>query len=483
MIVRPHITLVVLGCVAALCALLMFVFPQEGVMIGNVKLRFPTWSALSDTTANNKIEDVEKYLAQLDSLSAADSLNADSVLHVQRVQLITSLQFKDNDASSFYQLFEALDSAQHGLHVHVLHYGDSQIECDRMSGNLREKLQIQFGGNGPGLVSPLPLAATSHCSQSNSGNWKRHTSYGFDDGKIPHNKFGAMCSFARFTPALKSKADIDSTQTHEAWFEMRPSGMAQPHSKIFHEATMYLGNHHLPFTLTVKADDQIISEQKIEVGIGMQMLKWKLESTPKKIRFIFSGADSPDVYAVALNDVSGVSLSNIALRGNDGKALNRVNSAEMQGMMDDAGADLLILQFGGNAVPYLKNETAARAYGKAFQSQIQYMKRCAPGAAILVTGPSDMSTSIDGVMRTWPFLAELNEGMKEAAFAEGCAFWDMFNVMGGENSMVSWVKNSPPYAGPDYTHFTPAGARKMAELMYKAIADEYQLWQNAQSGI
>jgi lysophospholipase L1-like esterase len=104
------------------------------------------------------------------------------------------------------------------------------------------------------------------------------------------------------------------------------------------------------------------------------------------------------------------------------------------------------------------------------------MKGIAPQAAFIVVGPADMSTSIDGTYQTYPYLEAVRDAMKEAAFFEGCAYWDMYEVMGGYNSMVSWVNNSPAYAGPDYTHFTPIGARKMAELFYKAIHQEYEAW-------
>ncbi len=459
----------------------MLVFPQGGIQMGNYNFKFKTWNNATDTLSERKIEDVEKYLAQFDSLViTSDSIAGDtSKLEVTRKNTIASLQFKDNNSSTFFSFFEALDSANSGAEVHIYHYGDSQIECDRMTGVLREKLQAKFGGHGPGLVSPLPIATTSHCSQSQSENWKRHTAYGFDDGKVKHNKFGAMCSFARFNTSRK-KEEIDSTITTEAWFEMRPSGMAQPHSKTFNSATIYFANHHYPFQLTVMADDINIWQQNVQVTAAMQQLSWPFAVTPRKIRFIFKGADSPDIYAVALQDTAGVAVSNIALRGNDGSALRKVNQVELKLFYSDLNARLVILQFGGNAVPYLKSATSARAYGKGFLAQIRQIKNCAPNAAILIIGPSDMSTSVDGNFQTWPFLSELNDGMKEAAFDQGCAFWDMFGVMGGQNSMVSWVANNPPYAGPDYTHFTPAGARKMAELMYKAISDEYDAWKNAQ---
>jgi lysophospholipase L1-like esterase len=63
--------------------------------------------------------------------------------------------------------------------------------------------------------------------------------------------------------------------------------------------------------------------------------------------------------------------------------------------------------------------------------------------------------------------------LKKAALSHDVAFWDMFEVMGGKNSMPSWVAANPPLAGPDYIHFTPKGARKVAELFYKSLREDY----------
>jgi lysophospholipase L1-like esterase len=194
------------------------------------------------------------------------------------------------------------------------------------------------------------------------------------------------------------------------------------------------------------------------------------------MKFVFRGADSPDVQHLFLEGAAGVRMSNVALRGSSGTVFKKINSSELGNQLVQWNTQLIILQFGGNSVPYVTQKSEATAFGNYFRSQIQHLKKLAPNASFVVIGPSDMSTSIDGVFTSWPGVPLVRDAMKEAAFAENCGFWDMYEVMGGANSMVSWVSNTPPYAGPDYTHFTPIGARKMAELFYKAMDREMQAY-------
>lgn len=477
-IIRPHITLIALAAVGLACQGLMWIFPDDGIHIAGLKLRFGS-PAVTDSIGERKIQDVEQFLAQFDSLNlSADSLATDTNLTVQRKENIASLQFSNGDSSPLFRFFEACDSSKaQNKRIHVFHYGDSQIEVDRMTNVLRQKLQEKFGGNGPGLVAPVPVAASANIAQTQSENWKRYTSYGFDNGKVNHNNYGILCSFGRFTAPLKKDAE-PATDTTKAWIELRPSGMSLSACKQWNEAWMYFGNFTSPFQLQVTLDGVVLTDEKIQPAEGIMKKTWNFKAAGK-LRFNFSGTESPDVYAIELHGGPGINVSNIALRGNDGGAFRRVNNSSMKPMIDALNAELIILQFGGNAVPFLSGTSNAEAYGSSFRDHIRKFRQLAPGVPIIVIGPSDMSTTVDGVYQTWPYLENLRDGMKKAALEEGCAFWDMYEVMGGKNSMVSWVTNDPPYAGPDYTHFTPAGARKMAELLYKAIADEYDAWKLA----
>lgn len=456
----------------------MFVFPEKGVTLWGQTLRFKTWKSFTDTTTQKKIEDVGAYLDQLDSL-ASDSTLLDSgamAIDVERMNTVTSIQFKDNNSSALFAFFEALLASKNNqTSFHIMHYGDSQIESDRMTSYLRQKWQETYSGGGPGLLSPVPLAPASAVVQTQSSNWKRYTAYGYEDEKTPHNQFGALCSFGRFAP-FKNAADITSSDTLEAWIELRPSGMAQPLAKRFTQATLTFGKHQAPLQIDLLINDSLIESRSFEPSASLMKSTWAIGYTPSKMRFVFRGADSPDVQHLFLEGAAGVRMSNVALRGSSGTVFKKINSSELGSQLVQWNTQLIILQFGGNSVPYVTQKSEATAFGNFFRSQIQQLKKLAPNASFVVIGPSDMSTSIEGVFTSWPGVPLVRDAMKEAAFAENCGFWDMYEVMGGPNSMVSWVSNTPPYAGPDYTHFTPLGARKMAELFYKAMDREMQAY-------
>jgi hypothetical protein len=67
----------------------------------------------------------------------------------------------------------------------------------------------------------------------------------------------------------------------------------------------------------------------------------------------------------------------------------------------------------------------------------------------------------------------VRDAQKQAAFRAGCAFWDSYEAMGGRNSIVSWAYATPPLASKDFCHFSADGATLIAELFYRALAQEY----------
>ena len=80
-----------------------------------------------------------------------------------------------------------------------------------------------------------------------------------------------------------------------------------------------------------------------------------------------------------------------------------------------------------------------------------------------------MSTKVGAKFVSYPFLVEVRDALKKAALENGAGFWDLYEVMGGRNSMISWVESDPPLAGADYVHFTYSGTKRVSELFLKAL--------------
>ena len=82
-----------------------------------------------------------------------------------------------------------------------------------------------------------------------------------------------------------------------------------------------------------------------------------------------------------------------------------------------------------------------------------------------------MSVKNGTVYETHPQLEDLRDAIQKTAFETDCAFFDLYNCMGGKNSMVSWVEAG--IGAKDYIHFSAGGARKIAVLLYSSLINDY----------
>ena len=221
---------------------------------------------------------------------------------------------------------------------------------------------------------------------------------------------------------------------------------------------------------------EAVSNETVEAGTGYKKIVKYFSATPADLTITFTSDTSPDVYGVSLESNDGIMVDNIAMRGGSGTVFRKMEKQHLDAAYRNQNIGLIILQYGGNTVPYITDSAHALQYGKFIASQIRYLKSIQPQASFLVIGPADMSTSIDGEMQTYPNLEYVRDALKQTALKNGCAFWDMYEVMGGKNAMLNWVASDPPLAAPDYIHFSPAGAKTVAELFTKHLLSEFNDW-------
>ncbi|MBX2966851.1 MAG: hypothetical protein KF845_11945 [Cyclobacteriaceae bacterium] len=384
-----------------------------------------------------------------------------------------SIHYPNNDKSILYRFFNALEkSGANKKPIHIVHYGDSQIEGDRITVYIRQTLQEKFGGKGPGWLPVQPLAYPRSIILKNSDNWKSYYFYNKGDSTINHRLFGHMGLFSRFTPYPDSTVQ-DST-IHHAWVSYKSSSRSHVSTRTFKDVRIFYGKNTKPVTVELVHKDSVLLTKILEPAITPRVLRHTFRNYINEITIRFSGNNSPDVYGISLDDTQGVMVDNVALRGDSGASFTSLEDDSYKKAFGEFTIPLFILQFGGNAVPYAKTEERIKGYGRNFKRNIQYLKRLEPDAAVIVIGPSDMSVLEGTNWITYPQLEEVRDALKAAAHEAGAAYWDLYEAMGGKGSMKEWVNANPPLAIKDYVHFTDKGALKASQLFTEALLKDYR---------
>lgn len=388
---------------------------------------------------------------------------------------VQKLEFGDKGNAVLASAFKKLAAlANNKSTMHIFHYGDSQIEGDRMTSYIRYRLQGKFGGNGPGMIPAYDSYNSMSFKQTRSENWKRYTAFADVSKEVKHKKYGSMVSFSRFTPYYEDSL-IKDKEAVEAYIEIAPSKSAYGNAKTYNRVRMYYGNCKTRVDLQVYNNGELIHEDTLDSDGGYHVFELGFKETPN-LKYVFKGKMSPDIYSFSLEGNYGVQVNNVAMRGSSGTFFGKVDQGMMQRMYADLNADLFIMQFGGNSVPWIESEKEADDVTRFFKSQLLTIKKLRPDASIIVIGPSDMATRIDGEMATYPLLPYIVKKMKQASVEAGAAYWDLYAAMGGKNTMSYWVEQG--WAVEDYTHFSPQGAKVVSEMFYEAFLLEYQKFIN-----
>lgn len=485
--------------VVVLCGLAVLggLMPKDGLALSDaITLRMASPSEILISTEAEKVDISDILAVETDSAATTDTeALADSVAVADTVHAAEpfvfdttklrpleeriALHYPNGDKEVLWPLFAKLEAARSGAKpTRIMHYGDSQLEGDRITSYLRNKLQAQFGGSGPGLVAVADIVPSFSIDRVISDDWIRYSVMGRRDPTQHHDRYGALSSFSRFTPILPDTVPPDSA-VHEASVTLKPLRRAYGKAQQYNEVKLYYGWHRAPLTLEVHNAGELVSSELVEPADHLLIREWKFADTPQELTFTFKGTDSPDVYGISLESRTGICMDNIAARGSAGYEFRKTDQALLGSMFKDLDVELLILQYGGNVVPNLKNAEEAAQYGRFFGAQIARFKKMIPGVAVIVIGPSDMSIKEGEDYVTRPFLEEVRDAMKANALAQGAVFWDMYEAMGGRNSMVSWVTADPPLAATDYTHFSPQGAKKVGELFYTALINDFAAYYGA----
>ena len=464
-----HVLYFVVG-VLAILGTLMAVFPKDGIRLTDEwVLYFPSFREMFLDKNKNRI-DTDSIVGNQINIDSLMLLN-DSTKEIdleELKKLLTPLEFPEDKPHALDNFFAKLNNLNNEQKVRIMHYGDSQIEGDRITAYFRSKLQGKYGGLGMGLCSPVAVYSQFSIIQENSPNWYRYTGFGMIDNNISHKKYGPMIAFNRFAPPTDSIWTRPKTK-YAGWLSFSKSDIGYSNTKKFKEIYIYYGNAKEKSRISILSNNEILVTDSLQKGDTLFVDKYVSSDYLENVKLEFEGFDSPDIYAISLEDATGVYVDNIALRGSSGTVFTTTHGGLLVQSFNLLGTDLFILQFGGNSVPYIEDKKSAEQFGNYFYYQLAFLKNAVPNSCFIVIGPSDMAVKLKADFETYPNLENIIEEIKKATHKAGGVYWDMYKAMGGKNSMAAWVNADPPLAGTDYTHFTPYGTSVIANMFYNAF--------------
>jgi lysophospholipase L1-like esterase len=366
---------------------------------------------------------------------------------------------------AFYTQLAATAAKQPGAVTRILHYGDSVITSDYISGTLRRRLQARYGDAGHGFIlvanpwewyfhnDVLHYAGEGWNANRITGPFTNDHQYGLG-GVTFHGQGGAVATFG-----AADKGDYGrAVSRFDVYYLAQPGG----------------GDFE------VQSGDKTERVSTRAEAKASKVYSLKVEDGPRKMRLRAIGGGDVRLFGVVLerdvHDVPGappapgaVGVVYDALGANGAQSLLWVpmDDGHWREQMNLRKPSLVVLQFGTNeSEAPVFSETS---YERTLTTVLLKVKAAAPGASVMLAAPLDRGERSGGVVKTKKIIPKIVASQKKVALANGCAFWNTYEAMGGEGTIGRWLKAKPALASSDLTHPTPAGAEAIGVLFEKAI--------------
>ncbi|WP_143310728.1 SGNH/GDSL hydrolase family protein [Chitinophaga vietnamensis] len=333
--------------------------------------------------------------------------------------------------------------------VRIAYFGDSMIEGDLITGDLRDSLQRYFGGQGVGYMPVTSVVATFRTTINHtfSTDWK---DYHYKNS--PPSDLTLGLSGHTFLPGTGS------------WIRYSP--VRKPRLDKFDEVSVLYGPGN---GATLNINDKAYT---LSGNAPVNRLDLQQDTGHQALVIKYSGGNTIPFYGVCFEGDDGVYVDNYSFRGISGVELGHLSAEMVRKMQQERPYDLVVLHYGANVL-FRPELTDYSWYERPMKKVIDSLRNDLPATSFLIVGTADKSYKSGDRYVTAPGVEALLKVQHELAADKGTGYWNLFAAMGGQGSMTKWVEGDTTYANKDYTHFNRQGAAKVGALLYKAIMNEY----------
>lgn len=393
-------------------------------------------------------DDEDKTGHQATASDSVLSLPIDTIIHAAKAPREGDLVIIEDYTAEQMGLRQLRNALGQGRLARIAVVGDSYIEGDIFTQDLRELLQTQYGGEGVGYVS----------MHSDFPGFRRSVKQGGSGWKtFMANKKADPCylnlSEQYSTPKGNATASYEGTK-------------AFPHTGSW-SRTRFMFISPENSIISVKTADSEWEERNITASDTVQCIEIAAATSRFELK-----SSSPKLIGLGvwLDGESGVSLDCMSSRGFSGITLTKINPTLCRELATEIDYDLIILEFGINAMSSTQKDYSI--YSNRMVKVINHVRRCYPHADIIMMGVGDRGEKRGGTVKSMATAPAMINAQRDAARRAHCLFWDTREAMGGENAVVEWCNAG--LINKDYIHMTHKGGARLADALYKAIRHSLQ---------
>lgn len=390
--------------------------------------------------------------------------------------------------------YAALDEA-HERPVRIAYFGDSYIEGDIITMDLRARLQQKYGGHGVGFVEIA--CVSSDFRRSVITKREKWTAFHANEKGKGFRQDAQGLAGSYFIPGDSATFEIrgtkkyypgllDSAEVATVFFTLGEtlnihcSLNGQESQLLFSQSVSQEPEIYGDLAEAIDSDsiaayDTIVRPILPEQDDVPKVLAQAVEGRIGRFGMVVEGGDDSKFYGVAFDASCGVSLDNFSLRGSGGQHIGKIPLEMLREFSRVRPYDLIVLHFGLNVAN--ENQKNYASYASRMKKVIKHLKTAFPHTSILVVSVADRnSKGPDGQMHTMEGVRELLSYERKMASDSKVAFWNLYQAMGGDGSIAKMVEKEQ--ANLDYTHINFAGGRHLADLLFEVLMQGKENYDN-----
>ncbi|HSQ65965.1 MAG TPA: hypothetical protein VLM85_22240 [Polyangiaceae bacterium] len=354
-----------------------------------------------------------------------------------------------HDLDAFYARLARLVRGKAKDHVRIAVYGDSNLTMDFITGAMRRLLQGKFGDGGHGYIAlARPWLWYKHLDVKQDWSRSKWTPIATSTDPIPDGHYGAA-DVAGEASAVGAWSLVGTTDDPAS-----PIGKAVSSIDVFYMKRPAGGS------FSVKIDGKKVKEvSSASVKAEAAYEHFDVDDGPHTVECV---VDSPRVrlFGASLErKTPSIIVDSLGCGALNYAQMLMVSDASRRPMLQRRKYDLIVMLLGTNLF-------APGLHEKWMNDEIGDIERDVPNTPILVMSPPDIELHQKDT-HSDPRIVSVVAQLAEISKKHGWAFWNFWEAMGGDMSMMRFARNG--LGTWDLVHLTKDGGTLMGTRVAHAV--------------